>query len=71
MNFKEQANFSLPIAYNKILRMFVINFKFQIQENINQKNYFLGISGGVLRGQSPLNITPDRDTKMANVVDIR
>ncbi len=57
--------------YNKILRMFIINFKFQIQENINQKNYFLGISGGVLRGQSPLNITPDRDTKMANVVDIR
>jgi hypothetical protein len=49
--------------------MFVINFKFQIQKNINQKNYFLGISGGVLRGRSPLNITPDRDTKMANVVD--
>jgi hypothetical protein len=49
--------------------MFVIHFKFQIQENINQKNYFLGISGDVLRGQSPLNITPDRDTKMAKVVD--
>ena len=59
----------MPIAYNKILRMFVIHFKFQIQENINQKNYFLGISGDVLRGQSPLNITPDRDTKMAKVVD--
>jgi len=24
MSFKDQANFSLPIAYNKILQMFVI-----------------------------------------------
>jgi hypothetical protein len=50
--------------------MFVINFKLQIQKNINQKNYFLGISGGVLRGaKSPKKITPDRGTKITKVVD--
>jgi len=51
--------------------MFVINFKFQIQKNINQKNNFLGISRGVLRGQSPLKITPDRDAKIAKSLTLR
>jgi plasmid replication initiation protein len=36
----EQLRDIFAIGYNKILRMFIINFKFQIQENINQKNYF-------------------------------
>lgn len=59
----------MPIAYNKILRMFVINFKFQIQKKHKSEKLFLGISGRVLRGQSPLKIIPERDTKIANVAD--
>ncbi len=51
--------------------MFVINFKFQIQKNINQKKLFLGVSGGILRGQSPLKITPDRDKKIVKSLTIR
>ena len=47
--------------------MFIINFKFQIQKKHKSEKLFLGVSGGVLRGQSPLKITPDRDTKIANV----
>ena len=59
----------LQIAYNKILRMFVIHFKFQIQKKHKSEKLFLGVSGGVLRGQSPLKFPPDRDTKIANVAD--
>jgi hypothetical protein len=49
--------------------MFVINFKFQIQKKHKSEKLFLGISGRVLRGQSPLKIIPERDTKIANVAD--
>ena len=59
----------LQIAYNKILRMFVIHFKFQIQKKHKSEKLFLGVSGGVLRGQRPLKITPDRDAKIVKVVD--
>jgi len=30
---------------------------------------FLGVIGGVLRGQSPLKITPDTDTKIVKIVE--
>ena len=59
----------MHIAYNKILRMFVINFKFQIQKKHKSEKLFFRSKWGVLRGQSPLKITPDRDTKIANVAD--
>ena len=53
--------------YNKILSCH--NLKFQIQENRKLEKLFLGVSGGVLRGQRPLKITPDRDAKIVNVAD--
>ena len=49
--------------------MFVINFKFQIQKKHKSEKLFFRSKWGVLRGQSPLKITPDRDTKIANVAD--
>jgi hypothetical protein len=68
-NFKEQANFSLPIAYNKILRMFVITLRIKFKKTEIRKIIFRSKWRCIKGAKSPIKITPDRGTKITKVVD--
>ena len=52
-NFKEQANLVCLLRITNILRMFVIPLRIKFKKTEIRK-IILGVSGGVLRGQSPL-----------------
>ena len=63
------SKFILPIAYNKILRMFVITLRLKFKKTEIRKIIFRSKWRCIKGSKSPIKITPDRVTKITKVVD--
>ena len=63
------SKFILPIAYNKILRMFVITLRLKFKKTEIRKIIFRSKWRYIKGAKSPKKITPDRGIKITKVVD--